>query len=235
MRQSPDTNHRRHRKMSRIGCSLQLLEFAGWESDGHDRRSTQIGPARLDEGADGPHGARQSPSGAHQPARHRRTGQGRRPGAVRTRFAVAEVIPTATFGSVHRRRGGVGGHRRRTDGGSTEDPARAIDARRQGPDMEQRPPKGPLTWSGRRDSNPRPQPWQGCALPAEPRPREAPTVAVGTAAQAGSSACHHGTGRSRRPASATSSARASSMAPASSATSGTRSQQAWMPTWTASR
>jgi hypothetical protein len=25
-------------------------------------------------------------------------------------------------------------------------------------------------WSGRRDSNPRPQPWQGCALPAEPRP-----------------------------------------------------------------
>ncbi len=25
--------------------------------------------------------------------------------------------------------------------------------------------------SGRRDSNPRPQPWQGCALPAEPRPR----------------------------------------------------------------
>ena len=26
-------------------------------------------------------------------------------------------------------------------------------------------------WSGRRDSNPRPQPWQGCALPAEPRPR----------------------------------------------------------------
>src|SRR5256884_1378385 len=24
---------------------------------------------------------------------------------------------------------------------------------------------------GRRDSNPRPQPWQGCALPTEPRPR----------------------------------------------------------------
>src|SRR6476661_6239472 len=24
--------------------------------------------------------------------------------------------------------------------------------------------------SGRRDSNPRPQPWQGCALPAAPRP-----------------------------------------------------------------
>ena len=26
-------------------------------------------------------------------------------------------------------------------------------------------------WSGRRDSNPRPQPWQGYALPAEPRPQ----------------------------------------------------------------
>ncbi|CCD03582.1 protein of unknown function (plasmid) [Azospirillum baldaniorum] len=23
----------------------------------------------------------------------------------------------------------------------------------------------PRNWSGRRDSNPRPQPWQGCALP----------------------------------------------------------------------
>src|SRR3978361_2334214 len=33
------------------------------------------------------------------------------------------------------------------------------------------------TWSGRRDSNPRPSPWQGDALPAEPRPREHyPTV-----------------------------------------------------------
>ena len=27
--------------------------------------------------------------------------------------------------------------------------------------------------SGRRDSNPRPQPWQGCALPTEPRPQRA--------------------------------------------------------------
>ncbi len=27
-------------------------------------------------------------------------------------------------------------------------------------------------WSGRRDSNSRPQPWQGCALPAELRPRK---------------------------------------------------------------
>src|SRR4029453_18309124 len=26
-------------------------------------------------------------------------------------------------------------------------------------------------WSGRRDSNPRPSPWQGDALPTEPRPR----------------------------------------------------------------
>src|SRR5438045_6633538 len=31
--------------------------------------------------------------------------------------------------------------------------------------------------SGRRDSNPRPQPWQGCALPTEPRPRGSEIVA----------------------------------------------------------
>src|SRR5690349_3265060 len=33
-------------------------------------------------------------------------------------------------------------------------------------------------WSGRRDSNPRPSPWQGDALPTEPRPREPLTVAT---------------------------------------------------------
>ena len=33
------------------------------------------------------------------------------------------------------------------------------------------------SWSGRRDSNPRPSPWQGDALPAEPRPRNALSVA----------------------------------------------------------
>ena len=42
-----------------------------------------------------------------------------------------------------------------------KDPARAMDARWMAPTANQRPPKGPLTWSGRRDSNPRPQPWQG--------------------------------------------------------------------------
>jgi hypothetical protein len=31
--------------------------------------------------------------------------------------------------------------------------------------------------SGRRDSNPRPSPWQGDALPTEPRPRSNPTIA----------------------------------------------------------
>ena len=30
---------------------------------------------------------------------------------------------------------------------------------------------GPVTQSGKRDSNPRPQPWQGCALPTELFPR----------------------------------------------------------------
>ena len=33
-------------------------------------------------------------------------------------------------------------------------------------------------WSGRRDSNPRPSPWQGDALPAELRPRQSETIAV---------------------------------------------------------
>ena len=33
-------------------------------------------------------------------------------------------------------------------------------------------------WSGRRDSNPRPSPWQGDALPAELRPRQNETIAV---------------------------------------------------------
>src|ERR1700734_3340558 len=37
------------------------------------------------------------------------------------------------------------------------------------------PPQGRLkTPSGRRDSNPRPSPWQGDALPAEPRPHVGP-------------------------------------------------------------
>ena len=84
-------------------------------------------------------------------------------------------------------------------------------------------------WSGRRDSNPRPSPWQGDALPTEPRPRKAShssssplrtlpadhrslDCATGrprrrpVRVQAGSSACHHGTGRSRRLAARTSSA-----------------------------
>ena len=47
-------------------------------------------------------------------------------------------------------------------------------------------------WSGRRDSNPRPQPWQGCALPAEPRPRRVATLPTGAA-----------TGKNRRSPSVT--------------------------------
>ena len=43
--------------------------------------------------------------------------------------------------------------------------------------------KWPLTrafvWSGRRDSNPRPSPWQGDALPTEPRPRGCLRLAAG--------------------------------------------------------
>ena len=43
-------------------------------------------------------------------------------------------------------------------------------------------------WSGRRDSNPRPSPWQGDALPTEPRPRKGYTLAVGHRG----SRSHHG-------------------------------------------
>ena len=44
--------------------------------------------------------------------------------------------------------------------------------RRHFPEKEPAVKTGSLfTWSGQRGSNPRPQPWQGCALPAEPCPR----------------------------------------------------------------
>ena len=53
---------------------------------------------------------------------------------------------------------------------------RPVRARRESGRTRAGSPEGARTcvfWSGRRDSNPRPQPWQGCALPAEPRPRGA--------------------------------------------------------------
>ena len=41
------------------------------------------------------------------------------------------------------------------------------------PLTRQNPKMGPVgTWSGKRDSNSRPQPWQGCALPTELFPRK---------------------------------------------------------------
>jgi hypothetical protein len=51
-------------------------------------------------------------------------------------------------------------------------PEGAVSTTKAGPGIA---PSGPSPrreelWSGRRDSNPRPQPWQGCALPTEPRP-----------------------------------------------------------------
>ena len=42
-----------------------------------------------------------------------------------------------------------------------------------------RPTSGEVRWSGRPDSNRRPQPWQGCALPTEPRPRATASLAIG--------------------------------------------------------
>src|SRR5919204_6129802 len=43
--------------------------------------------------------------------------------------------------------------------------------------------------SGKRDSNPRPQPWQGCALPTELFPRAAKYSAPAGARQARARAC----------------------------------------------
>ena len=44
---------------------------------------------------------------------------------------------------------------------------------------------GPISeeWSGRRDSNPRPSPWQGDALPTEPLPLEIPDHRCGAESQ----------------------------------------------------
>ena len=38
-----------------------------------------------------------------------------------------------------------------------------------------------VIWSGKRDSNSRPQPWQGCALPAELFPLKEARILAGTA------------------------------------------------------
>ena len=46
-------------------------------------------------------------------------------------------------------------------------------------------------WSGRRDSNPRPSPWQGDALPAELRPRWSATVSDELEIEYVSQVCDH--------------------------------------------
>ena len=47
---------------------------------------------------------------------------------------------------------------------------------------DESPASARLSWSGRRDSNPRPSPWQGDALPTEPRPHFRPAGRTGPAA-----------------------------------------------------
>ena len=51
-----------------------------------------------------------------------------------------------------------------SDEESSFEPARSAKAGRANKDPRVRP-RDVEEWSGRRDSNPRPQPWQGCALP----------------------------------------------------------------------
>ena len=101
------------------------------------------------------------------------------------------------------------GHNLGTKLRSTDDYGRVLDGKRRSWQIEpthanwqvrsEKPlVRGPGAWSGRRDSNPRPSPWQGDALPTEPRPRGSKTLAagprgqtdrpLGSAAQAGSQA-----------------------------------------------
>ncbi len=56
--------------------------------------------------------------------------------------------------------------------------------------LSKRAPDLRFLGSGRRDSNPRPQPWQGCALPAEPRPVIPHRLAASGAAALGDRAAH---------------------------------------------
>ena len=100
----------------------------------------------------------------------------------------------------------------------------------------------PSCWSGRRDSNPRPQPWQGCALPTEPRPPVRVPI-VATPLSRTRRGCPHprqpaslpgdpvqSQGPPRRTAALTSSANASDTWDARWFTSGTRSRQPRIPT-----
>jgi hypothetical protein len=75
------------------------------------------------------------------------------------------TIEVACGRTVHSEPGGDAGIRTRVQGFA--DPCLATRPRRH----DERRPQGRPLWSGRPGSNRRPQPWQGCALPAELRPR----------------------------------------------------------------
>jgi hypothetical protein len=83
--------------------------------------------------------------------------------------------------SIVRRLADRGGARNRTAVRGFADPCLTTRPRRHGrsalvPPIPVAPFRGsPRTASGRRDSNPRPSPWQGDALPTEPRPRPRPS------------------------------------------------------------
>ena len=106
--------------------------------------------------------------------------------------------------------------------------------------LRKTPPELGFYWSGRRDSNPRPSPWQGDALPTEPRPRVPDTLArrSGTSElravgrQVGA-LCPRRYAPPR--ARSTSAASASSRRTAISSTSDTRLGAASSPKWTTPR
>ena len=91
-----------------------------------------------------------------------RTGTALRPGDFKSPAATNYATRAAITGGGGRNRTGVHGFAGRC---MTTLPPRQI--RKKGKRLNYRRPFSPGIWSGKRGSNSRPQPWQGCALPTE--------------------------------------------------------------------
>ena len=113
------------------------------------------------------HASRVAGAGAHNP---RKMGVGaHKPRTVRRTVKLSGTASSGRAARCPGNRGGGDGNRTRVQGFA-------------GPCLSHSatPPQGACrkgirtSESGRRDSNPRPSPWQGDALPTEPRPRRAP-------------------------------------------------------------
>ena len=109
-------------------------------------RTQQIVVDRLNDGAQG----------------RTRTGTTLRSGDFKSPAATNYATRAAITGGGGRNRTGVHGFAGRC---MTTLPPRQI--RKKGKRLSYRRPFSPEIWSGKRGSNSRPQPWQGCALPTE--------------------------------------------------------------------